>query len=209
MKLPLNVVLLVVLSVAQVAAATWSIVRYETTLASGTLYKIKTAPVDPADPFRGRYVAIRPAIALASPLSPDTERLLGSIGTFRGRGTGLAKAYVVLSAGTDGFARASAIVPEPPASGDFLEFAQTDTRLLRAAEEGRPAEFERMIVLPFDRYYMSESAAPVAEERFREAARRNDKTEAWVAVRVRNGLGVVEGVYIDGVPIEDAARQAQ
>ena len=208
MKLPLKVVLLMALSVAQLGAAALSIVRYETTLALGTVYKIETAPVDPADPFRGRYVAIRPAIRLAGPQSAETERLLGAVGTFRGRGAGRGTAYVVLTTGADGFARASAIVPEAPASGDFLEFVQTDSRLVRVAEEGRPAEFERMIVLPFDRYYMSESAAPAAEERYREASRRNDETRAWITVRVRNGRGVVEGLYIDGVPIEVAARLA-
>ena len=209
MKLPLKVVLLIALSVAQAGAAALSIVRYETTLALGTLHKIETAPVDPADPFRGRYVAIRPALPLASPVSSEAERLVGSVGTFRGRGAGVGKAYVVLTAGADGFARASAIVAEPPASGDFLEFTQTDLRLARAAEGGRPAEFERMVVLPFDRYYMSESAAPAAEQRYREASRRNDQTRAWVTVRVRNGRGVVEGLYIDGVPIEVAAQRAQ
>jgi len=208
MKLPLKVVLLIALSVAQLGAAALSIVRYETTLALGTLYKIESAPVDPADPFRGRYVAIRPAIALTSSLSPESERLLGGVGMFRGRGEGPGKAYVVLTTGADGFARASAIVPEAPASGDFLEFAQADTRLVRAAEEGRPAEFERMIVLPFDRYYMAESAAPVAEDRYREASRRNDETKAWITVRVRNGRGVVEGLYIDDVPIEEIVRRS-
>jgi uncharacterized membrane-anchored protein len=209
MKLPLKIVLLIALSVAQVGAAALSIIRHETTLALGTLYKIESAPVDPGDPFRGRYVAIRPAIRLTTPLPSQTETLLSRVGTFRGRGSGLATAYVVLTTGTDGFARASAIVPEAPASGDFLEFSQTDSRLVRVAEEGRPAEFERMIVLPFDRYYMTESAAPAAEERYREASRRNDETKAWITVRVRNGRGVVEGLYIDGVPIEVAARQAR
>ena len=202
MKLPLKVVLLITLSVAQLGAAALSIVRYETTLALGTLYKIESAPVDPADPFRGRYVAIRPAIPLSSPLASDIEQL-GSVGAFRG------KAYVVLTTGTDGFARASAIVSEAPASGDYLEFVQTDMRLVRAAEDGRPAEFERMIVLPFDRYYMNETAAPAAEQQYREASRRNDETRAWITVRVRNGRGVVEGLYIDGVPIEVAARQGR
>jgi uncharacterized membrane-anchored protein len=209
MKLPLKVVLLIALSVAQLGAAALSIVRHETTLALGTLYKIESAPVDPADPFRGRYVAIRPAIRLAGPLSPETEAVIERVGLFRGRGEGRGKAYVVLTTGSDGFARASAIVAEPPASGDFLEFVQTDMRVVRAAEQDRPAEFGRMIVLPFDRYYMSESAAPAAEERYREASRRNDETRAWITVRVRNGRGVVEGLYIDGVPIEDAVRQAQ
>ncbi len=31
----------------------------ENTIAEGTLYKFKTAPVDPSDPLRGKYVTLR------------------------------------------------------------------------------------------------------------------------------------------------------
>ena len=205
MKLPRNVVLLIALGVAQLSAAALSIVRYETTLAWGTLYKVKAAPVDPADPFRGRYVAIRPAVPLGSP-SPETERALEDAYTSSGRHR---NAYVVLGSDLDGFAKVDAIVANPPRSDDYLAFSQTDLRVTPARVDARGTVVERAIVLPFDRYYMSESAAPAAEERYREAMRRNDETEAWITVRVRNGRGVVEGLYIDGVPIEVAARQAQ
>jgi uncharacterized membrane-anchored protein len=207
MKLPLNIVLLIALSVAQVGAAALSILRYETTLAWGTLYKVKTAPVDPADPFRGRYVAIRPAVTLVTP-SDETERVLMEAYRSRaGRGGDL-NAYVVLGLDAAGFARVEAIVADPPRSGDYLAISQTDLRMSPGREDARGTVLERVIILPFDRYYMSESAAPAAEERYRAAARRNDQTEAWITVRVRNGRGVVEGLYIDGVPIEVAARQA-
>ena len=70
---------LIVLSLVQLGAASWSIIRYERILASGTPYKIRTEPIDPGDPFRGRYVAVRPAIVVAKPIAPETERLLQSI----------------------------------------------------------------------------------------------------------------------------------
>ena len=206
MKLSLKVALLMALSVAQVGAAALSIFRYETTLAWGTLYKVKTEPVDPADPFRGRYVAIRPAVTLASP-SAETERVLMNAYTARALQNGELNAYVVLGADADGFARAEAIVADPPRSGAYLALTQTDLRRVAASRwDARGAVLERAIVLPFDRYYMSEAAAPAAEQRYREAALRNDETRAWVTIRVRNGRGVVEGLFIDGVPIEVAAR---
>ena len=58
------------------------------------------------------------------------------------------------------------------------------------------------ISLPFDRYYMSEASAPAAQERYTAAVRRNSESTAWLTVRVRNGAGVIEGLFIDGVPIE-------
>jgi uncharacterized membrane-anchored protein len=188
--------LLALLSAAQLGATSWSIVRYETTLAHGALYKVKTVPVDPADPFRGRYVAIQPAITLPAPVAPDVEQLFSDV-----RATG---AYVVLTTGEDGFARAAAVVSERPASGDFLEIARAWRRPIFDPQEQRVRETRYEIVLPFDRYYMNEAAAPAAERRYQESVRQNANAETWVAIRVRNGTGVVEGLYIDGVTIEEA-----
>ena len=194
MKLPLKVVLLVVLSAAQLTAAAWSMVRYEMTLATGRVYKVKTAPVDPADPFRGRYVAIRAVLGLPTPLAPEIVALLDQVGA--GRPNAARKtAYAVLGTDAQGFARVVEVVPEPPGTGDFLEIKAV---WLRTTGHD--------IVLPFDRYYMAEAAAPAAEQRYREASRRNAGIDAWITVRVRNGIGVIEGLFIDGVRIEDAVR---
>ena len=194
MKLPLKVVLLVVLSAAQLTAAAWSMVRYELILATGRVYQVKTAPVDPADPFRGRYVAIRAILSLPTPLAPDVVALLDQVGV--GRSDAARKtAYAVLGTDTEGFARVVEVVPEPLGTGDYLE--------IKAVWERTTG---RDIVLPFDRYYLSETAAPAAEQRYREASRRGANRDTWITVRVRNGVGVIEGLFIDGVRIEDAVR---
>lgn len=205
MKLPLKVVLLVVLSAAQLTAAAWSIVRYEITLANGSVYKVKTAPVDPADPFRGRYVAIQTALTLSNPVSPDVAGLLDSVGEFRPN-SARQTAYAVLGSDAEGFARVVAVVPEPPGTGDYLEIKSVRLRSIGPAEQGRQPELVRDLVLPFDRYYLAEAAAPAAEQRYREASRRDDDIDAWITVRVRNGVGVIEGLFISGVPIEDVVR---
>jgi uncharacterized membrane-anchored protein len=207
MKLPLKVVLLVVLSAAQVTATAWSIVRYEMTLATGSVYKIKTFPVDPADPFRGRYVAIQPALTLTNPRSPEVEDLLDQVGRFRPN-TARKTAFAVLGTDAAGFARVVQVVPEPPPTGDYLEIAGARLRAIEPAEQGRQPEIVRDIVLPFDRYYMAEAAAPAAEQRYRESVRRDNDIDTWIIVRVRNGIGVIEGLFIDGERIEDVVRRS-
>ena len=202
MKMPVNAVLLVVLSAAQLTAAAWSIVRYEMTLATGTVYRVKVFPVDPADPFRGRYVAIQPVLTLPTPLPPDVAALLDDVGVFR-RNPARKTAFAVLGTDSEGFARADQVVPEPPRTGDYLEIAGVRLRTIGAVEQGRQPEMVRDIVLPFDRYYMAEAAAPAAEQRYRENVRRDN---AWITVHVRNGVGVVEGLFVGGVRIEDAVR---
>lgn len=205
MRLSLKVLLLVVLGVAQLTAAAWSIVRYEITLATGTVYRMKTAPVDPADPFRGRYVAIQPVLTLAQPPSPEVVALVDQVGTFRPN-TARTTAYAVLGTGADGFAHVVEVVREPPRTGDYVEIAGVRRRAIEPVEQGRQPELVRDIVLPFDRYYLAEASAPAAEQRYREAARRDAGSQTWITVRVRNGIGVIEGLFIDGVRIEDALR---
>ena len=201
----MKIVLLVVLSAAQLTAAAWSIVRYELTLANGDVYKIKTVPVDPADPFRGRYVAIQPVLTLPNPVAPEVGSLLDQVGVFRPN-VARKTAYVVLSNDAAGFARSDQVVSEAPRTGDYLEIAGAGERPIGPVEPGRPPEVVRAVMLRFDRYYMAEAAAPAAEQRYREASRRGSNRDMWITIRVRNGVGVIDGLFIDGVRIEDAVR---
>jgi uncharacterized membrane-anchored protein len=199
------VVLLAVLSALQLGAAAWSIARYESTLASGALYRIRTAAVDPADAFRGRYVAVQPSITLAEPIAAETRDLLDSSPGDRRR------IYVGLAAGADGFATAAQILTEPPASGDYLEIEQAWPQWdQRTPAGGEPRRIGYMLTFSFDRYYMNETAAPAAERKYFDAQGPDSASRAWVTVRVKDGLGVIENLYVNGVPIEQAvAPQAR
>jgi hypothetical protein len=53
--------------------------------------------------------------------------------------------------------------------------------------------------MPFGRFYMDEDLAPEAERAVWSGPR--GQREASVSVRVRNGVGVIEDLYIDGTPI--------
>ncbi len=191
-----RVIALVVLSVAQLGAAAWSIARYESTLRSGVLYRIRIEPVDPADAFHGRYVAVRPSITVLADDSSELGRLLQLI-------QGGARGYVVLTLDADGFARVSDVVFTPPAQGDYLEVACVFDQWSRDTKPGETARrVGYTVCFSFDRYYMNEAAAPMAERRYAEASRRNATAKAWLTVRVKNGAGVIEGLFIDGDPIK-------
>jgi uncharacterized membrane-anchored protein len=192
----LKAAVLGLLSVAQLTAAGWSIARYESTLRSGTLYRIRVEPVDPADAFRGRYVAVRPSIRIPEPIDLETRQLLDRI---QNRDEG----YVVLGSDADGFARVSAVLMAPPARGDYLKVAYAWDLMLRAAQVDQAGTTGGYVVaFSFDRYYMNERAAPAAEQQFVEAAGRNSSRRAWLAVRVKDGVGVIESLFIDGVELK-------
>jgi uncharacterized membrane-anchored protein len=197
MNVRLRVAALVVLSVTQLAAAGWSIARYESTLRSGARYRFRTLAVDPADAFRGRYVAVRPSVTMAKPIAPETEALLERIQEGE---TG----YALLATGADGFAQAARVVADPPPRGDYLRIARVRQQWTRDAPPPNPMSVVGYdIDFPFDRYYMNEAAAPEAEVRYAGAAQRNAATTAWLDVRVKDGVGVIEGLFIDGRPIEE------
>jgi len=62
---------------------------------------------------------------------------------------------------------------------------------------------------PFNRFYMPEKLAPVAEEIYNESVRGRGATNSVVllAVRLHRGRGVVEDLLVDGVPMIEAARK--
>lgn len=202
MNLRLRLIALAALGVVQVAAAGWSIARYESTLSSGTPHKIHVAPVDPADAFRGRYVAVRPSIRMARPIDPETERLLFATQAHEGT------VYVVLETDAEGFARARYVMADPPMRGDYLKIERVST--VWETDPGQPGRSKAIgyeLGFAFDRYYMNEAAASAAEQRYIEATRRGSRTGAWLTVRVKNGIGVIDGLFIDGVPIEQIRAQ--
>jgi uncharacterized membrane-anchored protein len=174
--------LYVLLAIVQLAVPVGQISRYENILRTGSLYKFRTAPVDPYDAFRGRYVALNYADTVA-PLRKG-ERLEDR-----------SKAYVFLRRDGDGFAQFVELSAEPPAEGDYLR-VQYSTEAI-----GAVSHFQ----LPFDKFFMEEAQAPQAEAAYRKHVRgrsREDRT-TYVSVRVKGGRGVIEDLYIDNRPIRE------
>jgi uncharacterized membrane-anchored protein len=169
-----------VLAVIQLAVAAGAIIRSEVALRSGEVYRFRLRPVDPVDAFRGRYVALRFVLDRA-PIAEATPS--------RGR----QKVYVPLIVDDEGFAGFGPVTLNPPASGDFLR--------LRSGVDFIDENGDRMVslALPFGRYYMPEElAAEVDRSLWRRGAR-----PAWVTVRVWDGVGVIEDLWVDGVPVRD------
>ncbi|NGY05241.1 GDYXXLXY domain-containing protein [Solimonas terrae] len=151
----------------------------EAILRSGTRYYLHTAPVDPLDAFRGRYVALR--FADASVRLPAGLPWRADM-----------RVAVPLHVGPDHFARFGTPSPTPPAQGDYL------MATLRNVDADGVASLD----LPFDRYYLDERAAPAAERAYRAANAGKTSADAYVTIRVRNGDAVLEALFIDNLPIQ-------
>jgi len=197
MTTTLKLALLGIVGILQLAVTSSTIIRYESTLRTGAFYRIPTAAVDPADVFRGRYVAVRPTIVIPEPIARDTQDVLDRIQLGE-------PGYVVLGTAANGLARADAVRLDPPPQGDYLKIASAwpQMRENRAHPNLPYVRVGYNLTFSFDRYYMNDVLAPHAQQRVTDAARGDIENRAWLAVRVKNGAGVIEGLYLDGVPIE-------
>jgi uncharacterized membrane-anchored protein len=181
---------------AQLAAPAYMIGQREWILRHGTLYKFRTEPVDPYDPFRGRYVMLGFVQDYATWAGPGPVPLK----------IVAAQPYVfaTLTTGADGFAQFSSAGLERPAAGDYLHVRASSDYDVTQNYEVLPDRLR--LELPFDRYYMNERKAPEAERTYREHNTRRIQ-DAYVTVRVWKGRAVLEELYIAELPIREFINQ--
>ncbi len=162
---------------AQIAVPLSMIVRREITLRNGKVFYFRTEPVDPYDAFRGKYVALR--------IKGQRVEVESGSKYYRNE-----TVYALVTTDDEGFALISGISRECPAAGDYFK---TKIRF-----GYNPVH----IKIPFDRYYMDEKLAPRAEAEYRRHSRRN-KSDAYVAVRIKSGFAVLAELFIEDKPIRE------
>jgi len=178
MKKDMLIKLFMGLILVQIAVPISMIVKREITLQQGTTVLFKTAPVDPYDAFRGRYVALRVAVdPVRTP--PGATLTYGQ------------KVYAHLSLDENGFAQVSQITTERPRGRVYI-----------GATVGNASGPTVSLFFPIDRYYMNERTAPRAERLARDQRQRTQK-DAYISVKIKDGFAIVDGLYIDGERIEE------
>jgi uncharacterized membrane-anchored protein len=182
MKKNLAFIGFIILICMQLAVPVVMIVKSENVLMDGTAFKFKTKPVDPYDAFRGRYVALG--------FEADTFSVADAGAFSRGK-----KVFAIIEEDSIGFARISALTKSKPASGDYV-------RVKVEYKYGSQIK----VLYPFDKFFMEESAAPKAENIYREHSRRGAQ-DAYVKVRIKNGNAVIENLYVNDTPIADVIKQ--
>ena len=159
------------IALAQIAVPASLIWKREQTLRQGSVWKFRTAPVDPVDAFRGRYVALEFEVETQE-ISPPAEVESGRT------------VFVTLAPDIDGFARIDQILATAPSGTDFMAVQLAG----------------KTVSLPFDKYWVTERDAPAAEAAYAAQSRR-EKRNAFVTVRVFKGDAALEQLYLDGLPL--------
>jgi uncharacterized membrane-anchored protein len=171
-----RLIVFVLVAAAQLAAPASLIWKRERTLKEGHLWKFRTAPVDPVDAFRGRYVALQFEVETQQ-ISPPPNSQYGET------------VFVTLRPDTEGFAAIDQILSSPPNNDAFMVAQLHGTT----------------ISLPFDKYWVTERDAPAAESAYR-AQNTREKRNAFVTVRVFKGDAALEQLYLDGLPLGEYLR---
>jgi uncharacterized membrane-anchored protein len=152
-------------------------------LSSGKEFKFKTAPIDPSDPFRGKYISLN--------FDENTIDIQNTGNWTRGE-----TVFVVLETGNNGFAKIrSASKARPLHNQDFLK-----------AKVNYVDGSKLSIEYPFDRFYMEESKAYNAELTYRRVLPDTSQV-AYALVNIKNGESVLKDVLINGISIREIVKQ--
>ena len=156
-------------------------------LNDGTSYKFKTEPVDPSNPFIGKYIILN--------FKEDSYKVIDTKKFSYGD-----KVYVVFYSDNKGFAKIKSIDLKKPGNGDFVE---ADIRYINLQNDSSGSVIS--LIYPFNRFYMDEYKAPKAEKVYRE--RNIDTTlNTYALVKVLNGDAVVKYVYVNDSLITDVIK---
>ena len=174
--------------VAQLFVPVKMILDREDIIETGTVYKFKTAPVDPTDLFRGKYITLN--------FDAD-EFVVDSLEQWEDKKA----VFVGLGVDTLGFAKIVSVSDERPS--ETLGYVEAE-RWYSNTVKNKPTIFLRY---PFDRFYMEESKAPKAEKAYRNV--RQDSTQtAYAIVCIKNGEAVLTDVMINDVSIKEFVKDA-
>ncbi|MCK5242834.1 GDYXXLXY domain-containing protein [bacterium] len=157
------------------------IVKQEIILRDGDVYKFKTQPIDPYDPFRGKYVTIKIKNSVKLPREHGFED---------GQ-----KVYAVIATKEDGFSIIESISAKCPKSNNYFK-----TKIHSLYDN------IARLKIPFDRYYIDERKVKKAEVYYQQHSRRGNH-DAYIQVRVKNGAAALEELYVGDLPIIEFVMQ--
>ena len=175
-------IIFLVVAAAQIFTPAKMILDRENVLNTGKAYKFKTRPIDPADPFRGKYIALNfEAVRFKTNDSSWVRKEV---------------VYVYLDIDSLGFAKIHTVSKEvdPSIIGDFIE-AKVDWYA--------DYDDELHIEYPFTRFYMEETKAYKAEVSVRQNQTDSELDNVYALVYVKNGKSVLKDVIINDVPVKD------
>jgi len=175
----------VIVAIVQLYIPAKMILNREEVLESGREFKFKTAPIDPYDIFRGKYIHLRYAENVLA-VNNETDWQINE------------RIYVVFSQDSEGFAKVQSVSKEMPAESQFffkskVAYMTSDSSNLLTIE------------YPFSRYYMEESKAYDAEQLYRKSLS-DSNSVTYALVFIKLGESVLKDVLVDSISIREIVK---
>lgn len=172
----------ILLCLAQLYLPLSIVADQEAVVSKGKAFRFKVAPLDPNDPFRGKYITLR----------YEANRVkVKNVNEWVSN----AKVYVVLNTDPEGYAAISRISESRP--DDQADYVEARVGIINSEDKDT-----LNIQYPFARFYMEETKAVRAEKMFLETLRSPQST-AYAQVYVREGRAVIDDVVINGRSVKD------
>ncbi len=176
-------IIFVFVAAAQIYVPASMILEREDILTTGKTFKFKTAPVDPNDPMRGKYITLS--------FDANSFKTYGEQQFNQGENV-----FVHLKDDLEGFVEIENISAENP--GKEIDFVKAEIWYINYNNDTSDIS----ISYPFDRYYMEESKALKAETMYAESLS-DSTTTTYAVVKIKDGEAVLEDVMIDGISIKE------
>lgn len=157
----------------------------ENVVTTGKEFRFKTAPVDPTDPFRGKYIV----------LSFEENAIQVTNADDWNQGDPI---FVSLTTDEKGYARILSVSKEEPMNEE--DYVKANIGFIMSDSLSNVN-----ILYPFDRFYMEETKAYNAEQAYNESTRDTSQV-TYALVKVKKGDAVVTDVMINGIPIRQVAK---
>jgi len=188
------IVVLVVLFIVQWIVPGKMIWEKENILSRGKEFRFRTEPIDPSNPFTGKYIWLNFKehefdLPAKKELRYDQD------------------IFVLLKNDDSGYAKIENIVfEEPKGNMDFVKAKLRSYSPIFGLVGHRRDSIESQniqIEYPFERFYMDEFKAPKAEKMYRQS-NRDGTQKVYAIVAVSKGKAVIKDVMINEKPIRMA-----
>lgn len=185
MNLSLKIILpvFIIVGLAQWLVPAQMIWKREEVLKNGNTFRFLTEPVDPTNPFIGKYITLN----FKEDVGWDPN------GHSYEQGQTI---YVLLENDNAGFAHVKGITTNEPTN----QTGYVKAKVRYSSNYANSDSVEVNIDYPFDKFYMEEKKAPKAEAEYREASR-NPTSTTYAQVKIWKGVAVTENVFIDNKPL--------
>ena len=184
MKTKHILILFTIVALIQLFVPAQMIFNREVVLNEGKVFKFKTMPIDPSDPFKGKYIYLNYEVDGFTTYDSSWKR-----------GEAI---YVELTTDSFGFAEAVS-VSRTALEGKDYTLAKVDWY-----DKGLN---EVQFTFPFTEFYMDETKAYDAEVAHRDAQRDSLPNNTYAKVYIKDGEAVLDNVFINDIPISDYVEQ--